>query len=82
MPGLLGALHLEDADHVSMRDEHEQLEVEDLRVDLEVVGDALMENDIPHFRVLLGLCRVVADTVTPVVPDLADVELHDRLIRL
>ena len=63
-----------------MRYEHEKLEVEDLRVDLEVVGDALMKDDIPHFRVLLGLCRVVADTVTPVVPDLADVELEIRSI--
>lgn len=59
-----------------MRHEHEKLEIEDLRVDVEVVGNTLVQDDIPDIRILLVLRRVITDTIAPCVPDLANIVLQ------
>ena len=57
-----------------MRDEHVNLEIEDLRVDVEVIGDALVDDDVPHTRVELLFRRVPVDAISPLVPHLTNLE--------
>ena len=59
-----------------MRYQHKSLEVQNLRVYLEVIGDSLMKYYIPDSWVLLVFSCVEANTITPEVPDLTNIDFH------
>ena len=63
-----------------MRYQHENLVVQNLRVDFKVFGDALVQNGAPGFYIQPHFGRVVADSVAPRMENYAQFEL--RLICL
>ena len=78
---LIPTSHLVDRDHVTVGHQHVHLVVKDLRIDVEVVSDAFVQDGVPRFFAFLCLRRVVADTVAPNVENLSHVEFQFRKLR-
>ena len=70
---LLTLTHVIDRHHIPMRDHHELREVDEARVQLAVVSDALVHHELP----LMGLNYLRRGKTNSVAPEMAHLS-HDK----